>query len=99
MANRHNVGTLLKIYLGKVSAGGQTFYKYNANTRTWDTITIASTETFGNTEREAWVAYKTVSKQGYVLTGKYSFLSVNIKRLKAGQNPLKTPAVEFTLAE
>jgi len=97
-ANRHNVGTLLKIYLGRVSPGGQTLYKYNSSTQTWNTITIATTETFGDTEKQAWEAYKTVSKKGYTLTGKYSFLSVNIKRLKAGENPLKTPTTAFTLS-
>ena len=97
-ANRHNVGTLLQIYLGRVSPGGQTFYKYNSATNRWDAITIASTETFGNTEKQAWEAYKTVSKKGYTLVGKYSFLSVNIKRLKQGLNPLKTPTQEFAIA-
>jgi hypothetical protein len=97
-ANRHNVGTLLQIYLGRVDAGGQTFYKYDSATKSWTAITIASTETFGDTEKQAWEEYKAVSKKGYTLTGKYSFLSVNIKRLKAGQNPLKTPTVEFNLA-
>jgi len=97
-ANRHNVGTLLKIYLGRVSPGGQTLYKYNSSTQTWNTITIATTETFGDTEKQAWEAYKAVSKKGYTLTGKYSFLSVNIKRLKAGENPLKTPTTAFTLS-
>jgi len=97
-ANRHNVGTLLKIYLGRVSVAGQTFYKYDAATNKWNAITIASTETFGDTERQAWENYKTVSKQGYVLTGKYSFLSVNVKRLKQGLNPLKTPTTEFAIA-
>jgi hypothetical protein len=97
-ANRHNVGTLLQIYLGRVDAGGQTLYKYDSSTKSWTAITIAGTETFGTTEKEAWEEYKTVSKKGYTLTGKYSFLSVNIKRLKQGLNPLKTPTTTFALA-
>jgi hypothetical protein len=97
-ANRHNVGTLLQIYLGRVSPAGQTLYKYDSSTNSWTAITIASNETFGNTEKQAWEEYKTVSKKGYTLTGKYSFLSVNIKRLKQGLNPLKTPTTTFTLA-
>jgi hypothetical protein len=97
-SNRHNIGTLLKIYIGRVSPAGAVLYKYNASTDSWDPIVIASTETFGDTERNAWMAYKTVSKKGYVLHGKYSFLSVNVKRLKAGLNPLKTPTAEFTLS-
>jgi hypothetical protein len=97
-ANRHNVGTLLQIYLGKVSPAGKTLYKYNSTTKSWTAITIASTETFGSTEKEAWEEYKTVSKKGYTLSGKYSFLSVNIKRLKAGENPLKTPTSAFNIA-
>ena len=97
-ANRHNVGTLLKIYLGRLSPAGAVLYKYNASNDSWDAITIASTETFGDTERNAWMNYKTTSKKGYVLQGKYSFLSVNVKRLKSGFNPLKTADTEFTLA-
>jgi hypothetical protein len=97
-ANRTNVGTLLKIYLGRLSPAGAVLYKYNASTGSWDKITIASTETFTDTERTAWKAYKTVSKKGYTLTGKYSFLSVNVKRLHAGLNPLKTPTTEFAIS-
>jgi hypothetical protein len=97
-ANRHNVGTLLKIYLGRLSPGGAVLYKYNASSGNWDTITIASTETFGDTERNAWKTFKTVSKKGYTLTGKYSFLSTNVKRLHAGLNPLKTPTTEFAIS-
>ena len=97
-ANRHNVGTLLQIWLGRVNVAGQTLYKYDSATNTWEGITIASTATFTDDDRNAWKAYKTVSKQGYVLDGKYAFLSVNIKRLKQGLNPLKTPTQEFALA-
>ena len=97
-ANRHNTGALLKVWLGRVNIAGQTFYKYDAATNTWQPITIASTETFTDADRNAWKDYKTVSKQGYILDGKYAFLSVNIKRLKQGLNPLKTPTQEFTLA-
>jgi len=96
-ANRHNVGTLLQIYLGRVSPAGQTFYKYDSSTNRWTAITIANNETFGATEKQAWEEYKTVSKKGYTLTGKYSFLSVNIKRLKQGLNLLKTPTTAFTI--
>ena len=98
-ANRHNVGTLLKIYLGRLSPGGAALYKYNASTGNWDKITISSTETFTDADKATWATYKTVSKKGYTLTGKYSFLSENVKRLHAGLNPLKRPGVEFTLAE
>jgi hypothetical protein len=98
-ANRHNVGTLLKIFLGRLSPAGATLYKYNASTENWEPVTISSTETFTDTDKMAWDTYKVVSKKGYILTGKYSFLSENVKRLKAGQNPLKRPGVEFTLAE
>jgi len=97
-ANRQNIGTLLKIYLGRVSPAGAVLYKYNASTDTWMPITIASTETFTDSDRQAWNMYKTVSKKGYVLQGKYSFLSENVKRLKAGLNPLKRPGMEFTIA-
>jgi len=97
-ANRHNVGTLLKIYLGRLSPGGATLYKYNMSTDSWDMITIASTESFTDSDKMLWNNYKIVSKKGYTLTGKYSFLSENVKRLKAGLNPLKKPGVEFTLS-
>jgi hypothetical protein len=97
-ANRHNVGTLLKIYLGRLSPGGATLYKYNASSGDWDMITIASNESFTDSNKMAWDNYKTVSKKGYTLTGKYSFLSVNVKRLKAGLNPFKIPGTEFTLS-
>jgi hypothetical protein len=62
-------------------------------------ITIASNESFTDSNKMAWDNYKTVSKKGYTLTGKYSFLSVNVKRLKAGLNPFKIPGTEFTLSE
>jgi hypothetical protein len=97
-ANRHNVGTLLKIFLGRLSPAGAVLYKYNASSGNWDAITIASTETFTDTNRNAWKTYKVTSKKGYILTGKYSFLSENVKRLKAGQNPLKQPGIEFNLS-
>jgi hypothetical protein len=98
-SNRHNVGTLLKIYLGRLSPAGATLYKYNASSGNWDMITIASTESFTDSDKMAWKDYKTISKKGYTLTGKYSFLSENVKRLKAGLNPLKKPDTEFTLSE
>jgi len=97
-ANRHNVGTLLKIYLGRLSPAGATLYKYNASTGNWDLITIASTETFTSDDKASWDTYKVVSKKGYTLTGKYSFLSENVKRLHAGLNPYKRPGTEFTLS-
>jgi hypothetical protein len=96
-ANRHNVGTLLKIFLGRMSPAGATLYKYDSSTGNWNPITIASTESFTSTDKAAWDTYKTVSKKGYTLTGKYSFLSENVKRLRAGLNPLKRPGVEFTI--
>jgi hypothetical protein len=97
-ANRHNVGTLLKIYLGRLSPGGATLYKYNPVEDRWDMITIASTETFTDTERDAWNNYKLISKKGYIIQGKYSFLAENVKRLKQGLNPYKRPGIEFTLS-
>jgi hypothetical protein len=97
-SNRHNIGTLLKIYLGRISPAGAVLYKYNASTDSWVPVTILTTETFGDIERNAWNNYKTISKKGYVLQGKYSFLSMNVKRLKAGLNPLKTPAAEFNIS-
>lgn len=98
-SNRQNIGTLLKIYLGRLSPGGAVLYKYDMSTDTWRTITIASNETFTTADMEAWKAYKTVSRQGYVVSEKYAFLSENVKRLKAGLNPLKRPGVEFSVSE
>jgi hypothetical protein len=97
-ANRHNVGTLLKIYLGKVNAGGQQLFRFDSSQNVWVLITISSNESFGDTERQAWENFKTISEKGHSVTGKYAFLSVNIKRLKQGLNPLKTPDTEFTLS-
>jgi hypothetical protein len=97
-ANRKNIGTLLKIYLGRIAPAGAVLYKYNASTHTWDPITISMTETFTTADIDAWKNYKTVSKQGHIVTGKYAFLSENVKRLKAGLNPFKRPGVEFTIS-
>jgi len=92
---RHNLAILSGIWAGRINAGGQTLYKYNASTGQWTPFVIAATETFGATEKEAWKDYVVISKQGYKLTYKYSFLSTNIKRLYNNQNPLKTPTQEF----
>lgn len=96
-SNRKNIGTLLKIFLGRLSAAGATLYKYDASMDRWEPITIASTETFTDSDRNAWKDYKVISKQGYVISGKYAFLSENVKRLKQGLNPLKRPGVEFNI--
>jgi hypothetical protein len=98
-ANRNNIGTLLKIYLGRLSPAGAVLYKYNMATKTWVPITIASTETFTTDDMDAWKAYKTLSRQGHIVSGKYAFLSENVKRLKAGLNPYKRPGVEFAITE
>jgi len=95
---RHNFATLSKIWLGRIDAGGAILYKYDAATETWTEITIDSSETFTDTEREAWKTYVHVSKQGHKVTGKYSFIGVNMQRLYNNQNPWKTPGVEFALA-
>jgi len=97
-ANRKNIGTLLKIFLGRMSAAGATLYKYNATADRWEPITIASGETFTSSDRDAWKDYKVISKQGYTVSGKYAFLSENVKRLKQGLNPYKRPGVEFNIS-
>jgi len=95
---RHNFKTLSRIWLGRQDAAGSTLYKYDASSDTWTEITIASDETFGDTERQAWDTYVHVSKQGHKVTGKYSFIGVNMQRLYNNQNPWKTPGTEFNLA-
>jgi len=97
-AVRHNLKTLTRIWLGRQDAGGSTLYKYNASSETWTEITIASDETFGDTEKAQWDNYVHVTKKGYKVTGKYSFVGVNMQRLYNNQNPLKTPTTEFNLA-
>lgn len=95
---RHNFSTLSKIWLGRIDAAGATLYKYDSSADTWTAITIADTETFGDTEKAEWADYVHVSKQGHKVTGKYSFIGVNMQRLYNNQNPWKTPGTEFTLA-
>jgi len=97
-AVRHNLKTLTQIWLGRISAGGATLYKYDAGSDTWTQITIDSSETFGDTEKQAWETYTHVTKKGYKVTGKYSFVGVNMQRLYNNQNPWKTPGTEFALA-
>ncbi len=97
VAVRHNISTLTKIWAGRINfSEGVKFYKKTDTG--WQEITVSPTETFGMTEKQAWDNYITVSRQGYKLKGKYSFISVNSKRLMEGLNPLKTPETEFALA-
>lgn len=97
-ALRNNIKVLSGIWAGTVdlSAGEGKLYKYNGTT--WTQITIATTETFGTSEKQAWEAYTTTSKTGgYKVKGRLAFLSVNMRRLYSNQDPLKTPTTEFTL--
>jgi len=96
-AVRHNLGTLSDIWQSG-EAAGKTLYKYDSATSSWVAITIDSTETFTDTEKNAWKNYSTTSNKGYQLTGRLAFISVNLTRLKAGQNPLKDPLTEFTIS-
>lgn len=93
---RHNIATLSKIWAGRIEVAGAKLYKYNGTT--WTEITIASTETFGDTERQAWKEYVHTTRQGYRARGRHAFIGVNLQRLYTNQNPLKTPTTEFTLA-
>lgn len=94
-AIRHNLRTLSGIWKGSIQAGGATLYKYNGTT--WTQITIASTETFGDVEREAWKAYTHTTKQNYKVQGRLAFIGVNMNRLYNNLNPFKTPTTEFNL--
>ncbi len=96
IAVRHNLKTLMQIWLGRISPAGQTLYKWNGTN--WTTITIASTETFTDTDRQAWKTYVHTSKQGHRVTGRYSFVGVNMQRLYNNLNPWKRPNTEFSLA-
>lgn len=94
-AVRHNLKTLSGIWKGSIQAGGATLYKYNGTA--WVQITIASTETFGASERQAWMEYIHTTNQNYKVKGRLAFIGVNMTRLYENKNPLKTPTTEFQL--
>lgn len=99
VAVRHNIKTLSGIWAGTISAGGATLYKFDTVSRTYTPVTLSPTESFTDVERNAWKTYTTVSHQGYRLVGKLAFLSVNLKRLSEGLNPLKTPTTLFSVQQ
>lgn len=95
LAVRHNLGTLSDMWqTGNVAE--RTLKQYSGGT--WGTITIASTETFTSTDKAAWADYVVIGTSGARIKGRLAFISVNLKRLKQGLNPLKTPTTEFELA-
>jgi len=95
---RDNLKKLTQLWLGRIQAPGTVFHKYNAATKTWTDVTIASTETFGNAERKAWENYTHITRQGYKVKGRLAFVGVNQQRLYQGLNPLKTPTKEFSVS-
>lgn len=96
-AVRQNVKSLTEIWKTG-EAANKVFMKRDPATDTWTPITIAATETFTQTDKDAWTGYYVVSRKGYKIDGRLAFISTNLKRLYEGNDPLKTPAQTFTLA-